>query len=87
MKRLSVLALLGVFFCSAVQAENWPAGRGASGQGHCTEKNLPLRWGSQQGVKWKIKLDHQTKSSLASSNGEIFIRTFKHLWCINGKND
>src|SRR5262245_21095423 len=27
----------------------------------------------------------QTNSSLAISNGDIFIRTFKHLWCI-GEN-
>ena len=27
----------------------------------------------------------QTNSSLAISNGEIFIRTFKHLWCIGEK--
>ncbi|MDB5389777.1 MAG: hypothetical protein JWM11_5423 [Planctomycetaceae bacterium] len=26
-----------------------------------------------------------TNSSLAISNNEIFIRTFKHLWCISGK--
>ncbi|MGI8977997.1 MAG: PQQ-binding-like beta-propeller repeat protein [Pirellulaceae bacterium] len=27
----------------------------------------------------------ETNSSLAISNGEIFIRTFKHLWCISPK--
>jgi outer membrane protein assembly factor BamB len=27
----------------------------------------------------------QTNSSLAISNGEVFIRTFKHLWCIEQK--
>ena len=27
----------------------------------------------------------QTNSSLAISNGDIFIRTFKHLWCIGEK--
>jgi outer membrane protein assembly factor BamB len=27
----------------------------------------------------------QTNSSLAISNGEVFIRTFKHLWCIAAK--
>jgi hypothetical protein len=26
-----------------------------------------------------------TNSSLAISNGDIFIRTFKHLWCITEK--
>jgi hypothetical protein len=24
----------------------------------------------------------ETNSSLAISNGDVFIRTFKHLWCI-----
>jgi len=28
---------------------------------------------------------NQTNSSIAVSNGEIFIRTFKHLWCISEK--
>jgi outer membrane protein assembly factor BamB len=27
----------------------------------------------------------QTNSSLAVSDGEIFIRTFRHLWCISAK--
>lgn len=27
----------------------------------------------------------QTNSSIAVSNGEIYIRTFRHLWCIGGK--
>ncbi|MDB5335847.1 MAG: hypothetical protein JWN70_1466 [Planctomycetaceae bacterium] len=29
--------------------------------------------------------NESTNSSLSISNGEIFIRTFKHLWCIGGK--
>lgn len=29
----------------------------------------------------------QTNSSLAISNGDIFIRTFKHLWCIGTKSE
>lgn len=28
---------------------------------------------------------NQTNSSIAISNGELFIRTFKHLWCISEK--
>jgi len=27
----------------------------------------------------------QTNSSIAVSNGELFIRTFRHLWCIGKK--
>jgi hypothetical protein len=31
------------------------------------------------------KLGEQTNSSLAISNGQIFIRTFNSLWCIEEK--
>jgi hypothetical protein len=30
-------------------------------------------------------LGEMTQSSMAFSNGEIFIRTYKSLWCISGK--
>ena len=32
----------------------------------------------------KLANGESTNSSLAISNGQIFIRTFKHLWCIEG---
>jgi len=41
MKRIVALAVL-IAFCSALQADNWPAWRGPSGQGLCEEKNIPL---------------------------------------------
>jgi outer membrane protein assembly factor BamB len=31
-------------------------------------------------------LDEMTQSSMAISDGEIFIRTYKHLWCISRHN-
>ena len=33
----------------------------------------------------KLGNGESTNSSLAISNGDIFIRTFKHLWCISQK--
>jgi hypothetical protein len=32
-----------------------------------------------------LAASEQTNSSIVISNGEIFIRTFKHLWCIAEK--
>ena len=32
----------------------------------------------------KLGRGEATNSSLAVSRGDIFIRTFKHLWCIGG---
>jgi hypothetical protein len=33
----------------------------------------------------KLEPGENTNSSIAISNGQIFIRTFKHLWCIEQK--
>src|SRR5947208_3323545 len=31
---------------------NWPAWRGPEGNGHCKEKNLPVKWSATQNVQW-----------------------------------
>ena len=48
MKRfaLVLIAVLG----SSVQAADWPAWRGPTGQGFCEEKDLPLNWSDK--TKW-----------------------------------
>jgi hypothetical protein len=33
------------------------------------------------------RLDEHTDASLAVSQGELFIRTHKHLWCISGNKE
>jgi outer membrane protein assembly factor BamB len=39
-------------------AADWPSWRGATGQGICDEKDLPLTWGAkdERGVLWKVSL-------------------------------
>ena len=36
--------LLVLFTAGGVYAADWPAWRGPTGQGYCTETNLPLKW-------------------------------------------
>ena len=43
-----LLALSG----AVAQAEDWPAFRGPTGQGHSTERGLPLEWGESRNVRW-----------------------------------
>jgi len=69
MKRTVALSflLLGVGFTA--QAADWPAWRGPTGQGFCellADNRLP---------------GESTNSSVVFCNGDLFIRTFKHLWC------
>jgi outer membrane protein assembly factor BamB len=37
-------------------AGNWPAWRGPEGNGICREHHLPLRWGTNQNVRWCVPL-------------------------------
>src|SRR6516162_7370821 len=47
-----VLVLLG----GPARADNWPAWRGPHGTGVCDERGLPLTWGPEQHVRWKVSL-------------------------------
>lgn len=72
MKRF--LALLFLFLGgSATSAADWPHWRGPDGQGHCTEKNLPVQWSSQKNVKWKIPLANQGNSTPVIWGDKIFL--------------
>ena len=44
---------------SGAPAEDWPGFRGPGGQGISGETSLPLRWGDEENVAWKIYLRTQ----------------------------
>jgi outer membrane protein assembly factor BamB len=73
MKR-SMLALLGVFtFAAAALADNWPAWRGADGQGQSAEKGLPLTWSAQENVRWKTPLPDEGSSTPIVWGNRVFL--------------
>jgi outer membrane protein assembly factor BamB len=49
-------------------------------------ETLVLAAGTEFEVLARNRLDEPVNASIAVSDGELFIRTFKHLWCI-GKKD
>ena len=65
--------LLLAISCSELQAENWPAWRGPTGQGFCEEKNVPLSWSETENVKWKITLENQGNSTPVIWGDKIFL--------------
>jgi outer membrane protein assembly factor BamB len=71
MKRfaLVLIAVLG----SAVQAADWPAWRGPTGQGFSEEKNLPLKWSDKNNVKWKVPLAEEGNSTPVVWGDKIFL--------------
>ena len=55
-------------------AQNWPGWRG-DGRGISPEKNLPLKWSEQDGVKWKTPIPGAGHSSPIVWGERIFVTT------------
>jgi outer membrane protein assembly factor BamB len=93
MTRITTLLSL-LIVCSGMQAADWPAWRGPTGQGFCPEKNVLLEWSNTKNVKWKIPLAHQGNSTPVIWGDRIFLTqantggTVRSLLCFaraNGK--
>ena len=95
MKRLLAILLLPTLTALAVvcwaplaYADNWPMWRGPTGQGHSTEKDLPLRWSAKENVKWKVPLAVQGNSTPVVWGDKIFLTqankggTVRSLLCL-----
>lgn len=87
MPRLFALALAALA-ASAVAAADWPAWRGPTGQGHSTDKNVPLKWTATQNVKWKVKLEQQSNSTPIVAGDAVYLTqaneggTVRSLLCL-----
>ncbi len=58
---------------SLLVAEDWPQFRGPGGEGHSTEKNLPLQWNETSNIAWKTPIPGRGWSSPAISNRVIWL--------------
>ena len=74
MKKLLVLLLIAGASALA-QAEDWPQFRGPTGQGHATERNLPLEWSETHNIIWKVPVPGLGWSSPAVANGRVWLTT------------
>jgi outer membrane protein assembly factor BamB len=70
------------------RADNWPAWRGPDGQGHSSEKRLPLTWSQTENVRWKVPLPDAGNSTPVVWNDRIFVTqaSDKALWPPRGGN-
>ena len=77
---------------SKVQADNWPAWRGPTGQGICRETKLPLEWSASKNVKWKLPLPGPGNSTPIVWEKRVFLTQAtdggagRWTWCINRDN-
>lgn len=93
--RLAAVALLAAVaftLASTARADNWPAWRGPTGQGHTAEKNLPTKWSTTENVKWKIDLPDSGNSTPIVWGDKIFLTQAtekgkkRSLYCLSRKD-
>ena len=73
--------LLGVVLAAvtlvgpAAHAQDWPAFRGPTGQGHSSERGLPLEWSESTNVIWKTPVPGRGWSSPVVASGRVWLTT------------
>ena len=87
--RLSLVAALTVT-CTA-RAENWPQWRGPKLDGTSPEKNLPVEWSAEKGVKWKTPMPGVSGATPVIWGDSIFVTSPDKtenllLLCVNKKD-
>ena len=65
------LALSG----ATLAADDWPAFRGPTGQGHSAERGLPLEWSESLNIVWKTPITGRGWSSPVVASGRVWVTT------------
>lgn len=77
------------FSFNLVSAGNWPHWRGPSANGLSDEKNLPVRWGAEENIVWKLQMTDRSGSTPIIWGDKIFLNTAEgeelYLWCVDKK--
>jgi outer membrane protein assembly factor BamB len=56
-----------------VSAANWPGWRGPDGSGVAAERNLPLRWSTNENVRWRVSLPERGNSTPVVWGERVFV--------------
>ena len=63
------------FAAVTLSAEDWPQFRGPTGQGHSTERGLPVDWSETQNIAWKTPVPGVGWSSPVVAGGRVWLTT------------
>jgi outer membrane protein assembly factor BamB len=86
-----LLAIAALACTLSAHATNWPQWRGPALDGTSPEKNLPLEWSAEKGVKWKTPMPGFSGATPAIWGDSIFVSSPDAnknlvLLCINKKD-
>lgn len=71
--RTTFIFLLAWSFALPATAGDWPSWRGPGGSGAADDKELPLKWGPAENVRWKVKLPAAGNSTPIVWGDRVFI--------------
>jgi outer membrane protein assembly factor BamB len=60
---------------AGVSAQEWPQFRGPDGQGHSSERGLPLEWSESKNIAWKVPVPGRGWSSPVVAGGRVWVTT------------
>jgi outer membrane protein assembly factor BamB len=69
------VALILVALGTSAAGEDWPQFRGPTGQGHSTERGLPVEWSESKNIVWKVPVPGRGWSSPVVADGRIWLTT------------
>ena len=75
MRPVLFVCVLAALVGGVVHAEDWPAFRGPTGQGHSTERGLVLEWSETSNVLWKAPVSGRGWSSPVVADGRVWLTT------------
>jgi outer membrane protein assembly factor BamB len=73
--RTILLFSIAIGAATAAFAQDWPEFRGPGGQGHSTERGLPLTWAEGKNVAWKTKIPGLGWSTPVVAGGRAWLTT------------
>src|SRR5262245_26989635 len=97
-RKLSLAVFSTILFSfislAVVSADNWPQWRGPVLNGTSSEKNLPVKWTTEDNVTWKLEMPGWSGSTpiiwgetifLNASEGESnkTVKGNLYLWCVD----
>jgi len=68
-------ARLLLLLAALASAQDWPEFRGPTGQGHSTERGLPLEWSESKNIVWKVPVPGRGWSSPVIAEGRVWLTT------------
>jgi outer membrane protein assembly factor BamB len=58
-----------------VRSQDWPEFRGPGGQGHATDRDVPVEWSESRNVVWKTPVPGRGWSSPVVAGGRVWVTT------------